>query len=287
MGSLRIMITGASGQLGHDLIEYFGRSDAYDVIGLSKEMLDITNTERLEALVEEHKPDILINSAALTKLDVCEEHPALAYEINSEAVKRMAKVLRDKDVLLVQISTDYVYYGELNRVGSGGFIESEEVNPQSIYGKSKALAEQYINEISERYFILRTSWLYGRNNRFVNAIIDRARNHETIQVVGDQYGSPTSTFELFHGLKGLLDSDEYGLYHACCHGECSRYEFARAIIEVFEIETDIEEVDSSIFNTVVKRPHYSALNNRLLIETAHDCFSDWREAFEVYIENFW
>ena len=276
---MKILITGSNGMLGHDLIEVL--KDKHELLLTTSKTLDITDADSVMDFIVKSNPDIVINSAAYTDVDGCESNPDLAYNVNGEGVKNLALACREVDCPLVHISTDYVFNGQNDRP----WVEDDEIGPISIYGKSKLKGEEHIKEILEKYFIVRTAWLYGVNGRnFPRTMLELAQNHSEITVVYDEVGTPTYTPDLAKGISKLIETDYYGTYHLTNSGNCSWCEFARYIFEVADVDVNVIPVTASEFARPAPRPSYSVLENRNWVENGFEPLRNYKEAIKEYIE---
>ena len=275
---MKILITGSNGMLGHDLIEVL--KDNHELLLTTSKTLDITDGDSVMDFIVKSNPDIVINSAAYTDVDGCESNPDLAYNVNGEGVKNLALACREVDCPLVHISTDYVFNGQNDRP----WVEDDEIGPISIYGKSKLKGEEHIKEILEKYFIVRTAWLYGVNGRnFPTTMLELAQNHSEITVVYDEVGTPTYTPDLAKGISKLIETDYYGTYHLTNSGNCSWCEFARYIFEVADVDVNVIPVTASEFARPAPRPSYSVLENRNWVENGFEPLRNYKEAIKEYI----
>lgn len=276
---MKILITGSNGMLGHDLIEAL--KDNHELVLTTSRTLDITDKEQVFDFISQNKPDIVINSAAYTDVDGCEENQDLAYSVNGEGVKNLAFACREADSALLHISTDYVFNGENTRP----WVEDDEIGPISVYGKSKLKGEQAILEILDKFFIVRTAWLYGVNGRnFPKTMLELAENHSQITVVYDEVGTPTYTPDLAKAISQLIETEHYGIYHITNSGSCSWCEFARYIFEVAGKDVEVIPVTAAEFARPAPRPHYSVLENRNWIEKGFEPLRSYKEAIKEYIE---
>ena len=276
---MKILITGSNGMLGHDLIDVL--KDDNELILTTSKTLDITDRDAVIKCIGEYNPDVVINSAAYTDVDGCESNQETAYSVNGEGVRNLALACRDVDCPLVHISTDYVFNGENDRP----WVEDDEIGPKSVYGKSKRQGEEAILEILDKYFILRTAWLYGINGRnFPKTMLDLSKDHSEITVVYDEVGSPTYTPDLANAIAELIETDYYGIYHLTNSGSCSWCEFARYIFEVAGVDVNVVPVTASEFARPAPRPHYSVLENRNWIEHGFKPLRSYKEAIKEYIE---
>ena len=276
---MKILITGSNGMLGHDLIEAL--KDNHELVLTTSRTLDITDKERVFDFISQNKPDIVINSAAYTDVDGCEENQDLAYSVNGEGVKNLAFACREADSALLHISTDYIFNGENTRP----WVEDDEIGPISVYGKSKLKGEQAILEILDKFFIVRTAWLYGVNGRnFPKTMLELAENHSQITVVYDEVGTPTYTPDLAKAISQLIETEHYGIYHITNSGSCSWCEFARYIFEAAGKDVEVIPVTAAEFARPAPRPHYSVLENRNWIEKGFEPLRSYKEAIKEYIE---
>ena len=276
---MKILITGSNGMLGHDLQEVL--SDRHELVLTTSKTLDITDKQHTIDFICEVKPDIVINSAAYTNVDGCEENQETAYNINGDGVRNLALGCSEIDCPLVHISTDYVFNGENTRP----WVEDDEIGPISIYGKSKLKGEEAILEILDKFFIVRTAWLYGINGgNFPKTMLELAKNHSEITVVYDEVGTPTYTPDLAEAISQLIETDYYGIYHITNSGSCSWCEFARYIFEVAGKNVKVIPVTASEFARPAPRPHYSVLENKRWIENGFEPLRSYKEAIREYIE---
>lgn len=276
---MKILITGSNGMLGHDLIEVLQNS--HELVLTTSKTLDITDERQVNDFIRDKKPDIVINSAAYTDVDGCEENEDIAYSVNGDGVRNLALACRDVDCPLVHISTDYVFDGSATEP----IAEDGEIGPISVYGKSKLKGEKAIQEILDKYFIIRTAWLYGINGRnFPKTMLELAQNHPEITVVYDEVGTPTYTPDLAYGISQLIETDYYGIYHLTNSGSCSWCEFARYIFEVAGLDIKVVPVTASEFARAAPRPSYSVLDNKNWIENGFEPLRDYKEAIIEYIE---
>ena len=276
---MKILITGSNGMLGHDLENVL--KDKHELILTTSKTLDITDKDKTMEIIKENNPDIVINSAAYTDVDGCETNQDLAYAVNGQGVENLALACRQIDCPLVHVSTDYVFDG----TARDPIPEDGEIGPISIYGKSKLMGEQAIQEILDKYFIVRTAWLYGINGKnFPKTMLELAENHPEITVVYDEVGTPTYTPDLAYGISQLIETDFYGIYHLTNSGSCSWCEFARYIFEIADRDVNVVPVTASEFSRPAPRPSYSVLMNKKWIENGFEPLRDYKEAISEYIE---
>lgn len=277
---MKILITGGNGQLGREFQKQLANGQDYEVVMTDCSTLDITNMDQVESLLNLHAADIVINCAAYTAVDQCEEDIEQAYKVNAIGPKNLAIVCEKLGAKLVQLSTDYVFDGKEDVARQ----EDDLTGPQTVYGKSKLLGEEYVKTFCSKHFIVRTAWLYGDGNNFVQTMIRLADNDAEISVVGDQFGSPTSTKDLAKAIIGLMPTQYYGTFHGVCLGECSWYDFAKKIFELRGLDVPVKKVTSQEFVRPAKRPKYSVLDNFMLKIYGLNSFRHWEESLEDYLK---
>lgn len=276
---MKILITGSNGMLGHDLIEVL--KDSHELVLTTSKTLDITDRDRTIEFIRQTEPDVVINSAAYTDVDGCEENQDLAYAVNGEGVRNLALGCKEVGCPLVHVSTDYVFDG----TARSPIAEDGEIGPISVYGKSKLKGEEAIQEILDEYFIVRTAWLYGINGKnFPKTMLELSESHSEITVVYDEVGTPTYTPDLAYGISQLIETDLYGIYHLTNSGSCSWCEFARYIFEVAGRDVNVIPVTASEFSRPAPRPSYSVLKNEKWVENGFEPLRDYKDAIKEYIE---
>ena len=274
---MKILITGAYGMLGSDLREVLKN---HELIATGSKDLDITNEENVIDFIDENSPEVVINAAAYTAVDDCETNYDEAYAVNAIGPKNLAIACKKQDVPLVHISTDYVFDGSKRTP----LLENDALGPQSAYGKTKLEGEKFIQEYTDKYFILRTAWLYGiHGNNFVQTMLSLAENHDEITVVDDQIGSPTYSLDLAVSIANLLNSDKYCIYHLTNEGECSWYEFSKRIFELSDVDVKVLPVTTEEFPRPAPRPHYSVLSNQKWIKAGFPPMRKYEEALSDYL----
>lgn len=288
---MKILITGAKGQLGKQIINILKNGESEigkiskeyinsEIIGVDVDELDITDLNAVRKYFSEVKPEVVINCAAYTNVDACESNEDIAFKINAIGPRNLAIVANEVDVKLLHVSTDYVFNGE----GTVPFKEYDKVDPVSVYGKTKLAGENFVREIAKKYYIVRTAWLYGyEGNNFVYTIMKAGKANGKLTVVDDQRGNPTNAEDLAHHMLKIAITEEYGTYHCTGTGECSWYDFACRIIEYANIECKVETVNSDTYVRAAKRPSYSSLDNMMLRCTVGDEMRVWEEALKVFI----
>jgi len=279
---MKILITGGNGQLGKDLT-LFLKEKNYEIYSFSSKEFDITNLELILKIANNIKPEVIINCAAYTAVDDCEKNIERAYLVNSIGAKNVAIVSNKLNAKLFHISTDYIFDGKKDLP----YIEYDEANPISIYGKSKLYGEIEVMRHCNNYFILRVAGVYGKYGKnFVKTIINLARERDKIKVVNDQKTTPTSTLEICKQIFKLLNSEHFGIYHATCEGSCTWYEFTKYIFEILNIKTEIIPCTSNEFPRPAKRPENSVLENFNLKLIGYNTYSHWKEAIKNFLKTF-
>lgn len=288
---MKILITGSNGQLGNELSDIIkkGYSEIGEisdnvknaqVIAVDVSELNIINElETMEFILSE-KPDVVINCAAYTNVDKCEEFKNAAYEVNANGAKNLAKACELIGAKFVQVSTDYVFEG----VGNIPFTEESDLLPQSEYGRTKLEGEVFTKEFCSKYFIVRTAWLYGYvGNNFVYTMMNLGKQNKEIKVVNDQRGNPTHANDLAHHILKMIETENYGVYHCTGKGECSWFDFASEIMKLAKRDCKVNPCTTEEFPRLAKRPEYSSLDNKALRETTGDDMREWKEALNSFI----
>lgn len=290
---MKILITGAKGQLGNEIIDIINSGSAEigsiseniknsKIIALDINELDITKLDDVRNIIGKYNPDVVINCAAATNVDNCESNEDVAFKINALGPRNLAIISEEIGAKLVQVSTDYVFSGE----GNSPLKEYELTAPTSVYGKTKLLGEKYVSEFSSKYFIVRTAWLYGYiGHNFVYTIMRVGKEKESINVVNDQRGNPTHANDLAYHILKLIETDEYGVYHCTGKGECTWYDFAKKIMELNKLNCKVNPCTSNEYKTPAKRPAYSSLDNMMLRNTVGDEMREWDEALRSFVKN--
>ena len=275
---MKILVTGAGGMLGQALIPCLD-SHGHEVIEFAKEHLDCTNYTLVRHTFNTEKPDLVMHCAAFTKVDQAEAEAKLAYFINGYATENIAVSCSALKIPMVYISTDYVFDGEKG----SPYSTFDDTNPISIYGKSKLAGEIAVNRHLNKYYIVRTSWLYGPNGKnFVDAIYNMAATGKPIRVVSDQFGSPTCTLSLSEALADLIETNRYGVYHASDEGVASWYDFAKEIVK--DLTVEVTPIGTRDFPRPATRPKYSVLDKSTLNYTINREMPNWKDSLKTYLE---
>lgn len=297
--TMKVLITGGNGQLGTELAGVLKRQASElgalpacyagaQVTSVDVDQLDITDLDAVLAFVQEHSFDLILNCAAYTNVDACEVNRDAAFCVNALGARNLAMAAQRAGAKLVHVSTDYVFAGD----GSKPYTEWSECAPKSVYGASKLLGEQYVREFCSRYFIVRTSWLYGYvGGNFVKTMVRVGRERGALKVVDDQRGNPTNAADLAHHLLKLGATEQYGIYHCTGNGECSWYDFACKIIEYAGIDATVtpctsEEFAQASTKQTANRPAYSSLDHMMLRNTVGDEMRPWQDALQCFFANY-
>ncbi|HDR7781238.1 dTDP-4-dehydrorhamnose reductase [Bacillus wiedmannii] len=277
---MKVLVTGAKGQLGQDILCLL-ENQPWEVFGFGREELDITNEEKVREKVLSIKPDIIIHTAAYTQVDQAESDEETAFKVNAEGTKYLAQAAEAAKAKFCYVSTDYVFDGTKNEP----YKVDDQTNPQTVYGRSKLVGEQYTQKYCSTSYIVRTSWVFGLyGNNFVKTMLRLAEEKNELGVVHDQVGSPTYTADLASFIINLVQSDKYGIYHGSNSGVCSWYEFAKEIFEQSNIEIVVNPLTTEDFPRPAARPKYSVLNKEMVEDNGFESFQDWKEALKDFLK---
>jgi dTDP-4-dehydrorhamnose reductase len=278
---MKILLLGHKGMLGYDLLTELDYH--HDVTGMDMDEIDITSPEQCSKAIDDVSPEIVVNAAAFTNVDGCEKAKDACFAVNGEAVKNIASACRGKNICIVHFSTDYVFDGN----GIAPYKEDHPCNPINAYGASKLAGERYLQDLAEKYILIRTAWLYGRNGKnFVRTILEKAKAKNKLEVVEDQIGSPTYTKDLAAAVSLLIDRKITGIFHITNRGTCSWYQFAQKILKEGGLaETDVTPIKSDKLVREAKRPAYSVLSMNKFTETTGKIMQPWQLALQDYLKN--
>jgi len=278
---MQVLVTGAKGMLGNDLVK-LAELEGLEVIETDIEELDITDYASVHNFIREEKPDIVINCAAYTQVDRAEQEREKAFLINAEGAKNIALVCKEFDVIMCHISTDYVFDGEKR----SPYLPEDKPNPINVYGASKYEGEKHLISICDKYYIIRTSWLYGRKgNNFVYTILKLAKEKNELRVVSDQIGSPTWTGTLSEAIIKIIKNSEFGIYHVTDRTEMgiSWYDFAREIVRLSNMNVQIIPIQTKDYPTAAKRPLYSVLDIGKASRLMGDRMPFWQDSLRKFL----
>ena len=282
---MKVFVTGAKGQLGHDVMNELARR-GIEGIGADVDEMDITDPEACRRVIAEARPGAVIHCAAYTAVDEAERHPKLCMKVNAEGTGNIAKVCRELDIKMMYISTDYVFDGQ----GTRPWEPDDARDPLNVYGQAKYEGELAIEELLEKYFIVRIAWVFGVNGRnFIKTMLRLGKERGAVSVVDDQIGSPTYTFDLARLLVDMIQTEQYGRYHATNEGLCSWYEFAAEIFKQAGMEhVSVTPVSTEAYTAMypgqARRPMNSRISKDKLEEKGFKRLPPWQDALRRYLE---
>ncbi|HDX9638863.1 TPA: dTDP-4-dehydrorhamnose reductase [Bacillus mobilis] len=276
---MKILVTGYNGQLGYDVVKR-GEKQGLEMQGIGIEELDITNEAAVYEFVDKVKPDAIIHCAAYTAVDKSEDDKELCWNVNVEGTKYLATAAKKLNAKFVYISTDYVFDGE----GTHTFVETDKPNPIGYYGLTKYEGEKVVRSLIDNNFIVRISWVFGINgNNFINTMLRLGETRNELNVVGDQIGSPTYTYDLARLLVDMVVTKKYGTYHATNEGFCSWAEFAQEIFEIAGQDVKVNSITTEEYPTRAVRPKNSRMSKQKIIDNGFKPLPVWQEATKHYI----
>ncbi|RYM00279.1 dTDP-4-dehydrorhamnose reductase [Sporolactobacillus sp. THM7-7] len=276
----KVIVTGGRGQLGTELTRML-ENKGFDTYSFGHRALDITNLNQVRETVQEIKPDAVCHGAAYTAVDQAETDRDNAFLVNAIGTRNVAIAAEEADAKLVYVSTDYVFNGEK----AGAYSEFDFPSPLGVYGQSKYAGEQFVRDFHSKFFIARTSWVYGPyGGNFVKTMLRLAKDHDKLKVVNDQKGCPTYTKDLAEKIVELIQTDKYGTYHVSNSGSCTWYEFAKAIFDIKKIDIRIDPCTTEEFPRPAKRPKNSVFEHMALRLNGFDDVRHWKAALEAFLQ---
>lgn len=277
---MKVLITGAKGMLGSDLMDILSRDNK--AIGVDINDFDITDAAKTKENILKIAPQLVIHSAAYTDVDGCETNIELAYRVNAVGTQSISLACQAADIPMLYLSTDFIFDGEKK----SPYLEWDHANPLSVYGASKYAGEYFVSHLLNKYYIVRIAWLYGENGKnFVKTILRLADERDKLQIVDDQVGSPTYTVDVANGISQLIKSENYGIYHMVNKGETSWYGFAKKILELSgKSKVVVEPITTEELSRPARRPAYSVLRNLALELTIGDPMRNWEDALEEFVQ---
>ncbi len=276
---MKVLVTGARGQLGPDVVQELERQGIL-AVGVDMEEMDITDADAVDLVVKDSGADAVIHCAAYTAVDAAQENASLCQRVNRDGTKNIAMACRKYGKKMLYISTDYIFDGE----GEKPWGPEDHANPVNVYGRTKYEGELAVRETLEAYFIVRVSWVFGLHGKnFVKTMLRLSGERECLHVVDDQFGSPTYTRDLAVLLAAMVQTDKYGVYHATNEGICSWYEFACEIFRQAERTVQVEAVPSDAFPVKAKRPHNSRMEKGKLTREGFFRLPRWEDALSRYL----
>ena len=280
-----ILVTGSTGQLGQSIQSIAPDYPGYEFVFAHRQQLDLSNETSITDFFEHQTFDIIINCAAHTAVDKVESEPELANQINHLAVQQLADIAKQQNTKLIHISTDYVFNGKQYRP----YLETDSVEPQSVYGQTKLSGEQTIqNTLKNNAIIIRTSWVYSEyGNNFVKTMLKLGQERDSLNVIFDQIGTPTYANDLAKAIMSIVQSQEFhqadfttNIVHFSNEGVCSWYDFAKTIFEFANIQCHVNAIETKDYPTPAKRPHYSVLNKAKIRQTYHLVIPHWKDSLK-------
>ena len=277
---MKVLVTGFAGQLGYDIAQELA-ARGISCIAADKGEFDLTNTESVRGFVGACRPDVIVHCAAYTAVDKAEEDSAACYKVNVNGTQNLCSTAKEMQAKFVYISTDYVFDGEK----SEPYEVDDVTGPQTVYGSTKLEGENRVRHTCPKHFIIRTAWVFGKNgNNFVKTMLRLGKERETLNVVCDQFGSPTYTKDLARLICDMIQTDKYGTYHATNEGFCSWADFAFEIMRKAGLSTRVVPISSSEYPAKAKRPMNSRLSKQKLVDNGFTPLPDWQDALERYIK---
>lgn len=277
---MKVLVTGAKGQLGTDLMNELAKR-GIEGIGVDVQEMDITDAEACRRVIKNSGADAVIHCAAYTAVDAAEDNVDLCRRINGEGTRNVAQACKEADVKLMYISTDYVFDGQ----GTRPWEPDDERHPLNVYGQTKYEGELAVEELSDKYFIVRIAWVFGvAGKNFIKTMLRLGKERGAVSVVDDQVGSPTYTYDLARLLVDMIQTDKYGHYHATNEGLCSWYEFAKEIFRQAGMDVPVTPVSSDAFPAKATRPSNSRLNKDKLSENGFERLPAWQDALGRFLK---
>lgn len=277
---MKVLVTGAKGQLGTDLMNELAKR-GIEGIGVDVQEMDITDAEACRRVIKNSGADAVIHCAAYTAVDAAEDNVELCRRINGEGTRNVAQACKEADVKLMYISTDYVFDGQ----GTRPWEPDDERHPLNVYGQTKYEGELAVEELSDKYFIVRIAWVFGvAGKNFIKTMLRLGKERGAVSVVDDQIGSPTYTYDLARLLVDMIQTDKYGRYHATNEGLCSWYEFAKEIFRQAGMDVPVTPVSSDAFPAKAARPSNSRLNKDKLSENGFERLPAWQDALGRFLK---
>ncbi|KUP05292.1 dTDP-4-dehydrorhamnose reductase [Bacillus coahuilensis m2-6] len=276
---MKVLVTGYTGQLGYDVV-CEGKKRGISMLGIGREDLDITNEAKVHQYVQKINPDVVIHCAAYTAVDKAEDDKDACWNVNVFGTKNIAVAAKKVNAKFMYISTDYVFDGK----GEMPFKEADIPNPVGYYGLTKNEGEKIVRELLEEHFIVRISWVFGINgHNFIKTMLRLSETRNELNVVGDQYGSPTYTFDLARLLVDMIQTEKYGVYHASNEGFCTWAEFASEIFQQANKDVKVNSISTEEYPTRAVRPKNSRMSKQKLIDNGFEPLPKWQDALKHYL----
>lgn len=276
---MKILVTGVKGQLGYDVVRE-GESRGLEMFGTDVDNMDITDAGQVKQVIEAYKPDAVIHCAAYTAVDAAEDNQELCRKINVDGTRNIAEVCKSMDIPMMYFSTDYIFNGQ----GENFWKEDDEKQPLNVYGQTKYEGELAVQELVQKYFILRISWVFGVNgNNFIKTMLRLGKERGAVGVVSDQIGSPTYTYDLAKLVVDMIQTDKYGAYHVTNDGLCSWYEFACEIFKQAGLDVKVTPLTTAEYPAKAARPFNSRMSKDKLINAGFEMLPSWQDALRRYL----
>lgn len=278
---MKVLITGAHGQLAMEFQRQLAKNDLYKVCAVDRAKLDISDLERVTEATASYRPDIVLNCAAYNQVDKAEGDVSAAFKVNAEGVKNLAFCCKKNSALLIHYSTDYVFDGTKEDL----YTEEDIPNPINSYGKSKLSGERLLAEGIDKFLLFRVSWVFGTGRQnFLYKLAELAKKNRVLKIAADQVSVPTYTDDIVRTTMAAVEDGMRGVYHLTNSGYASRYEVARYYIEKTKLPNMALPVSSDFFKTAAKRPYFSALSHDKLSNALKQEIPDWRDAIDRFIK---
>ena len=277
---MKVLVTGVKGQLGYDVVNELEKRDI-EAVGVDIDEMDITDAESVNKVIKEANPDAVIHCAAYTAVDAAEDNVEICRKVIRDGTQNIANVCKELDCKMIYISTDYVFDGQ----GTRPWEPDDKQTPLNVYGQTKYEGELAVSNTLDKYFIVRIAWVFGVNGKnFIKTMLNLSKTRTEVNVVNDQFGSPTYTYDLARLLVDMVLTDRYGFYHATNEGIISWYEFAVAIFKAAGIDMKVNPVSSAEYPAKAKRPSNSRMSKEKLSENGFKRLPSWQDALERYIK---
>ena len=276
---MKILVTGVKGQLGYDVVQE-GESRGLEMFGTDVDNMDITDAGQVKRVIGGYKPDAVIHCAAYTEVDAAEDNQELCRKINVDGTRNIAEVCKDMGIPIMYFSTDYIFDGQ----GENFWKEDDPKKPLNVYGQTKYEGELNVQELIEKYFILRISWIFGVNgNNFIKTMLRVGLQCGEVGVVADQIGSPTYTYDLGKLVIDMIQTDKYGTYHVTNEGICSWYEFACEIFKQAGLDVKVNPLTTAEYPAKAARPFNSRMSKDKLINAGFKMLPSWQDGLKRYL----
>lgn len=277
---MKVLVTGVKGQLGYDVVNELEKR-GLEAVGVDIQEMDITDADSVSQVIGETAPDAVIHCAAYTAVDAAEDNVEICRKVNADGTRNIAHMCKKLDIPMIYISTDYVFDGQ----GERPWQPDDERAPLNVYGQTKYEGELAVQELLEKYFIVRIAWVFGVNGKnFIKTMLNLGKTRDHLTVVNDQFGSPTYTYDLARLLVDMIQTDKYGIYHATNEGICTWYEFACEIFRQAGLTVDVAPVTADQYPAKAKRPSNSRMSKDKLEEMGFERLPSWQDALSRYLK---